>query len=87
MDHVRRWRLIVGEYSPTIYYFKSYHNIIVECFEKFLCKTPVATIIETFFLMKKQFFSLAIAKQLTKPCKRYEIYIQSHFTIENISFT
>jgi len=62
MDRVRRWRLIVEEYSPTIYYVKGVHNIIADMLSRVPRQdAPVPTIIETCFLMETEHFPLAFA--------------------------
>ena len=62
MDLFRHWRLIVEEYSPTLYYVKGVHNIIADM----LYRVPqqdalVPEIIETCFLMETEHFPLAFA--------------------------
>jgi len=62
MDHVRCWRLIVEEYSPTIFYVKGVHNIIANILSRVPQQdAPVPEIIETCFLMETENFPLAFA--------------------------
>jgi len=59
MDHVRCWRLIVEEYSPTIYYVKGVYNIMADMLSRVPQQdAPVPEIIESFFLMEIEHFHL-----------------------------
>jgi len=95
-DHVHHWRLIVEEYSPTIYFVKGVHNIIADR----LSRVPrqdahVPEIIETCFLMETEhspfdFAIIAQLKRITKNYNKLSITFQWNtsctFTMNNSSF-